>query len=329
MRYNRGAPEALMLLLALLLQTPAHAGSGPWVIGEGLGTVYVGLESQRLNRLAITVDGDRSVIDVGEGLSTIGVKAIGTLGLTPRIEIQAQVPFWHVQANRPDSQLCTDIGAAVGREACETTTSFGILEFRGKGLLLDEFFGAPFSLAIGPEFRWGELTQSTRERITNVGEGGLDAGGFVSIGRTGAIGDRGYWSGYLELVGRYRFPLRDTFPASLGDRNVPGSEFGATAEWIVAPRTRIAFGPLVTTLWRPFGVDWGDTDLTDPDRLGALRVFSLRAGGTVAVRGPRNAVATLTVLRTVYAENNPTDVLSVNVGVQTLLTPRRRSDDDN
>lgn len=318
-----------MWMLALGWIAPALAGSGPWVIGEGQGTVYVGVESQRLQRLAITSGGERTVIDVGEGLSAFGIKAIGTLGLTRHIELEGTIPFWHVQANRPDAPICAAIGADVGRESCETTTSIGVLQVRGKGLLLDEFFGRPVSLAVGAEIRSGAFTQETRERITNVGEGGLDTGAFVSVGRTGAIGDAGYWSAYVELLARYRFPLRRTFPESLGERPVPGSEFVATAEWIVAPRTRVAFGPVVGALYRPFGLDWGEVDLTDRDRLGALKVFNLRVGGTLAVRGPRNAVATVTVLRTIYADNNPTDVLSVTAGVQTLLTPRRRSAGDD
>lgn len=317
-----------MLSLAISMLTGAWAGSGPWILGPGQGTLYLGVESQRLNRLAIRVDGDRDVVDVGQGLSTFGVKAIGSLGLTSRFELQGTVPWWRVQANRADAPLCTQLGADVGREACETTTSVGTVELRGKGLLLDEFFGGPVSLAIGGEVRAGDFTMATRERLTNVGEGGLDTGAFVSLGRTGAVGRRGYWSGYVEVLGRYRFPVTRNLPPRLGERSVPGSEFTATGEWVISPRSRIAFGPLVTMLWRPFGVDWGDVDLTDQDRLGALRVFNARVGATFAVRGPGAVVATASVLHTAAAVNNPVDVLAVTAGVQAPFGNRRRTDAD-
>ncbi|MBX2803234.1 MAG: hypothetical protein KTR31_36475 [Myxococcales bacterium] len=306
---------------ALWMQTVAQAGSGPWVIGEGQGSVYIGAEAQRLTKLAIVVDGERSVIPVGEGLSSLAVKGIAAVGLTRRFELQASVPYWRVQANRPDAQLCVDLGLG----ACRTTSTLGIIELRGKGLLVDEFFGGPFSFALGTEVRVGDFTAATRERITNVGEGGLDTGVFVSMGRTGAVGSEGYWSGYLELLARYRFPLTRSFPDNLGTP-VPGSEFTGTAEFLVGPARRVAFGPIATSQWRPFGVDWGDTVLTDVDRLGALRVFNARVGGTIVIRGPFDLAASATVLQTVVAVNNPTDVLSVSAGLQTLIGKRNRND---
>lgn len=311
------------MLMTIALLSTALAGSGPWVVGEGQGTVYVGIESQRLTRLAIIDNGVRDVVDVGEGIVTFGVKAVGTVGLTRRVELQGVLPYYRVQATRPDHPLCLDLGASVGREACETTSSLGVIELRGKVLLVDEFFGGPLSLAVGPELRSGAFTLATRERITNVGEGDLDAGGFVSLGRTGALGEQGYWSAYVELLGRYRFPVRRVFPDSLGGRPVPGPELSAVAEWIVAPSRRVAFGPAASSLLRPLGFDWGEVDLSDPDRFGALRVFHVRVGGTLAVRGPRDVVLTATVLRTVFAQNNPTDVLSISAGLQTVLHPRR------
>ncbi len=319
---------ALLTSLLLTLPSPALAGSGPWVVGERQSTLFVGVESQRLNKLAITAEGERSVIDVGEGLSSFVAKAIGTVGVGPRFELQGTVPYWRVQANRPNVPLCTALGAEAGREACETTTGLGILELRAKGLLVDEFVAGPFSLAVGAELRFGDFTTGTRDRLTNLGEGGLDTGGFVALGRTGPLGGSGYWSAFLELLGRYRFPLTRDFPPRLGDRSVPGSEFAAIGECVFSPGGRVAFGPSVSALWRPFGVDWGDLDLTDVDRLGALRVFNARAGGTFAVRGPKNLVATATILHTVWAINNPSNVLSIGAGVQAQLGPSRRAGRD-
>ena len=311
-----------MLVLASVFVSLASAGSGPWVVGEGQASLYVGGEAQRLSQLAITVEGERDVIDVAEGISTVGLKGIATVGLTPRIELQGILPWWRVQATRPDHPLCE----ALGLGACRTTSSLGVVELRGKGLVLDEFFGAPVSLALGAEMRLGDFTYGTRERVTNVGEGALDAGAFLAVGRTGAVGARGYWSAYLEVLGRYRAPTTRDFPEANAGRSVPGSEFGATAEWVVGPRSRVAFGPVASVLWRPWGKDFGELDLTDRDRFGALRILTTRVGGTLAIRGPESLVATLSVLRTVVAINNPSDVLTVSGGVQTLIGRGRRGE---
>lgn len=305
-----------------VLQATAVAGSGPWVVGEGNTSVYVGAESQRLTRLAIQVDGNRDVVDVGEGLSSFGLKGIVTVGITPRFELQGIVPWWRIQANRPDAELCLTLGL----DACETTTTVGVLEFRGKVLLLDELFGAPLSVAVGSEVRVGDFTMPTRERITNAGEGGLDNGWFLTVGRTGRLGEgKGYWSGFVDVLGRYRFPNTRTYPNFEGDLAVPGSELGASAE-VVFGTPRVVVGPVATMLWRPGGLDWDAIDLSDRDRLAALRVLNVRVGGTAVVRGPRSLSASFTVLRTVVSRNNPSDVLSIGAGIQTLVKRRRRDD---
>ena len=298
----------------------AIAGSGPWVVGEGNTSIYVGGEAQRLSRLAIRVGGERSVIDVGEGISSLGLKGIVTVGLTPHLELQGVLPWWRVQANRPDAALCADAGLG----ACRTTTTVGVIELRAKLQVLDELFGAPLSLAVGPEARFGDFTLPTRQRFTNAGEGGFDAGGFLTVGRTGALGSRGYWSAYLEVLGRYRFPNTTTYPGFVGDQAVPGPEVAASAEWTVGER-RVVAGPVAVMLWRVSGEDWDGIDLTDPDRFAALRILNVRVGATAVVRGGRALSASLSVLQTVAAENNPSDAFSVSLGLQTLLT--RRSGD--
>jgi hypothetical protein len=286
----------------------ALAGSGPWVVGEGGLTVYVGTQAQRLSNLAIQVDGERDVVPVGEGLSSFGIKGIGTIGLGSRIDLQLSVPWYRVQTSRPDDPLC----GALGLGACETTQGIGIVETRLKGMLLNEFFGAPFSLAVGAELRNGDFTAPTRERITNLGEGSFDMGPFLDIGRTGSLG-QGYWSAWFEGAYRYRLPMTRSYPRI--DGGVPGSELVAATEVLFGPRTYMAFGPSGSAIWRPFGLDWGELDLTDPDRFGALKIAQARVGGTAIVRAGQ-VTGALSVQRTIYAYNNPTDTLFVSLGLQ-------------
>jgi hypothetical protein len=179
---------------------------------------------------------------------------------------------------------------------------------------VDEFVGAPLSLAIGADLRYGLFTSDTRQRVTNLGEGTFDAGPFVTVGRTGGLGS-GYWSGWISADGRYRVPNTRTYPQLTGTTSVPGSEFGASAELILSPRGRFGIGPNLGALWRPFGLDFYEVDLTDPDRFGALRVANVRVGGTAVVRG-KSVVLAGSVLQTIYGFNNPTDTFIVNLGLQ-------------
>ncbi|MEQ1502075.1 MAG: hypothetical protein ABMB14_07580 [Myxococcota bacterium] len=288
----------------------AIAGSGPWVVGDGGFTLYTGAESQRFAHLVPIIDGKREVIPVAEGVSTLGLKAIGTVGFGGRAEVQLAVPWYHVEASRADEALC--VALALG--ACETTEGIGIVESRVKGLVLDEFFGAPFSLSLAAELRFGQFTASDRERVTNLGEGTFDAGPVLAVGRTGGLG-KGYWSGWIEGSYRYRVPMTRNYPQTTGKDTAPGSEFTASTEVIVGPRTAYGFGPTASLLWRPFGRDFGALDLTDVDRFGALKVTNLRVGAVAVLRANRVSTSA-SVLRTVYASNNPTDGYVVSLGVQ-------------
>src|SRR5688572_16755328 len=98
----------------------ARAGSGPGVVGEGAGSLYVGAEVARFGKLRID-EGEEGVVDVDEGISRFGIKAIGSIGLAPRIEMQIAVPWYHVYANRSDGEICGALGEGAGLDACETT----------------------------------------------------------------------------------------------------------------------------------------------------------------------------------------------------------------
>ena len=304
-------PPTTTLLLATMALTPtAHAGTGPWVVGSGQASVYVGLESQRITRLAITVDGARDVIDVDQGVSSFGVKGIASLGITDRVEVEVGLPWWSVRANREDGPVC----AALGLDACEKVQGIGVVQARAKTLLLDEYFGSPFSLSLAADLRYGALTADTRARITNVGEGTTDLGPVLSVGRVGQLGGAGFFSTYLETGWRYRFPTTRDYPApGTTSLRAPQPEAWAQVEFL-AGSSRVSVGPAVSALTRG-GLDWGELDLADPDRFAALRFTSVRAGATAVVRNDANLAFSASVMRVVYAQNNPTDVLAVNVGV--------------
>jgi hypothetical protein len=299
----------------------AQAGSGPWIVGEGATSLYFGGESEQFHTLRYDA-GDDGTLEVGEGITKFGLKAIATVGLGPRIDLQFVLPWYNVQAKRPDAELCTVLGLS----ACATTRGIGLLEARGKGLLLDEFFGAPVSVATGFELRIGQFTLPTRERLTNLGVGTTDVGVFASIGRSGGLGN-GTWSAYLEGIGRYRVPTTQHYPHNTGTRAVPGSEVEASTQILVGPSPRFSIGPVVYALYRPEGREFEALDLTDPDRFAALRIGNVRVGGVAVVRSQGDVSASISVLRTVYAYNNPNDNFLVSIGMQVDTRFRRTLDD--
>lgn len=303
------------------LAASAWAGSGPWVVGQDGLTVFLGTEAQRIGHLAVQAGpGERDVVEVGEGVSAFRVKAIATLGIGNKVDLQLAVPWAHVETPREDHPLCLQLGL----QACHTTEGVGVLEARVKALAVDEFFGAPISVAVGGDVRYGLFTASTRQRVTNLGEGTFDVGPFVSLGRTNRLG-QGYWSGWLDLGYRYRVPNTDAFPALAGNDVVPGSEFTAGAELNFAPSRRFGFGPVAGALVRPWGRDWYEVDLTDEDRFAALRMANVRVGAQGIIRGDTMALA-VSFLQTVYGFNNPSDTFIVGVGVQFDGTVRRKGD---
>lgn len=300
-----------LLLLALLTSPFAQAGSGPWSLSPGDHSLYLGVEAQRFDHLALSSgSGADDVVQVSDGMQTFGVKAIASLGLLPRLEGEVILPWQTVRNNRPSDFPCD----ALGLNACEPTSGVGVIRARLKGQWLDQLVGAPLSAAIGTELRLGQLTSSTRQRITNRGEGTMDVGGFASFGRTGGLGN-GYWSAFLEGGGRYRSKNR-----SFDAVEAPGAEVWAEAELFLAPSRAIAIGPTASWLNRPAGVDIEEM-LADPgivldrDRLSALSIMSAQAGVKALVRTGTKVTTSVGVSRTIYAVNNPTDTWGVDLGL--------------
>ena len=70
---------------------------------------------------------------------------------------------------------------ALGQDTCATTNGVGVIRLGTKAQILDEVYGSPFSLSLGLDLRFGQLTQGTRERITNLGEGTFDVAPLLSV----------------------------------------------------------------------------------------------------------------------------------------------------
>ena len=284
---------------AALIAATAAAGSGPWVLGQGHHNLYVGTESQSYT--SYRVDGEDR--ELGDGFSTFGAQAIVGFGLSSRIEAEARVPWCRSRALDTSDDLCSGT-------RCSPSQGLGAFEIGVKGLLLDEVYGPPVSVSLGLELRQGELTAPTRDRLTNIGEGTVDVGPSLCVGRAAGVGERGVYaiSGKLGYRHRQAVDERDGEP-------VPGAEYIAQAEGVLGT-PEFSAGPSVLGLWRPNGVGFDEVDKSDPDWLASLAVSSVLAGGKLLISGDSHYVTlALSGYRSVAASNNPSDLWVVGAGV--------------
>ena len=144
-------------------------------------------------------------------------------------------------------------------------------------------------------------------RLTSLGDGGADLGTFVAFGRSGGLGESGVWSASSEVGWRYRF--KNT------TENIPGNEMFGDVEVLIGPSMWWKVGLVTIGLWRPNGEDLTTTDYDSPERFVALRARSVQSGGKLLLRSEQNWTLALSGLRTIYAQNVPSDELIVSAGL--------------
>lgn len=304
-----GAARAAVAVAMIGVSGTAAAGSGPWVIGPGDQSLYLGVESQRIDTLVVNQRSGTEDLDVDARITTFGVKGILSYGLASRLEAEVAVPYYRVWMARDDLPPCGGLGLG----ECVPTQGIGVIEGRVKALVADELAGSPVSVAAGGHLRLGAFTHDTRQRLTNLGEGSTDFGAFASVGLSRGLA-KGYWSGFLELEALYRTPNTVSFPHADGDARAPGPELLASTDVLFAPTGTVALGPSASVLWRPVGLDWYELDFTDPDRFAVLRVLSPRIGGKLVLRGSSRVALSASAYKAVATVNNPTPFL-VSAGV--------------
>lgn len=293
------------LLILLQLLPAAVAGSGPWTVSGGYGSLYLGAEVQDFNTLALSSGLQApDAIEVDDGVETLGVKFIATYGLVERLELDLEVPFQEARAQTTGGPVCE----LLALDACKTTRGLAAVRGRVKGLVVDELGASPVSVAVYGEARLGSHTADERARITNLSEGTNDLGLGLSLGRGGSVG-RAVGYAYAEGLARYRLANTTTDDG----RPVPGFELLAEAEALAGTAT-VMVGPAVAFWTRPRGDDFEEVDLTSTDRLSLLNGTSLRVGGKLIVRSPYRVSLVLSGYGTVYAVNNP-DPLLLGVGL--------------
>ncbi|MCO4746653.1 MAG: hypothetical protein KC912_17800 [Proteobacteria bacterium] len=291
----------LALVMALLASPAAEAGGGPWTLsGDDLST-YVGVSYTRW-RTFLGGEGAEAV-KLPSAVTRTDLGGEVTYGLLTSVDVEVRGGIGWSGIGRADADICAQ------DTACDSTLSLTPIRARGKVRLLDELRGAPFTLAVGPEVRFGDFTREQRMRVTALGDGQTDVALFASVGRLGGLGSMSY-STYIEGIGRHRLASTEI----LGQK-VPADEISASGEFLLYPTPNVSAGLAVDALHSIGGLDFGEVPLDDPDRFTALSVTSVKLGGKIGVRSVQNTTLSISVLGTLYAENNPADFFTVGVGI--------------
>ncbi len=300
-------------VLAWTCSTTALAGSGPWVVSEGETSIFLGTEAQRFGQLTQSSGkGADDVIDTDDGIETTFVKGVLSHGIRKGIELEIDVPWARVEANRPAGDLCNLLGPTT----CSRTQGLAPVGLQVKGLVLDELYGAPVSMSVSATARLGQWTGPKRARVTNLGEGTTDVGAALAVGRSGGIG-QGFWSAYVDT--EYRYRMNNVANAS---PPVPGYEIIVEAEALVGARSWWSVGPTICWFERPQGVDVEDLLTTpnlavDIDRFARLNARAVRVGGKLLIRSSERTTLALGGFATAAAINNPVVAgASIGLGLQ-------------
>lgn len=292
------------LLWAALLGSGAQAGSGPWTLPRGAQNLYVGVGLSRFSEV-VSPEG---TVDLGDVRGTT-LKAIGTVGLLDGVEVELSVPWTRNVHLAPDAGACAS--GMWSRDFCSPSAGLAPLQGTLKGRLLDEGALQPVTASLAASVRTSAPTAHFRHRLTAPGDGQTDYGAIGSVGRTGQLGDGGWYTASASAAYWYRTALS----ADGGDR-VPADQVEWSLRTLLAPGRALGLGPVVTGFHRLGGIDLGDLDPADDNGFPALDAAQVKVGGELLLAGASRVSLSVTALSTVWAENNPVDtrVLSFGVG---------------
>lgn len=296
--------------LLLLSVSPAQASEGPWTTSPGLHNIYLGLIGERFQ--CFEADG-RSSSACGSGLGTkvpvaqVGAKVFYRTGLNKKTDVAIGVPVGQSFTTEPTSSSQYDTTAGVG-------TIQGRIR-RRIGSLGDVGF------ATGAGLKTGALHRSTRDRITNLGEGSTDLTGSLYMGSTG-LSLRRFHTSSIDLSYTYR--LAQTADSAVG--RIPADEINATAVSLLAVSSKLGLGLSADAAWRLWGQQLTPEKLvvSGDDRWAALAAAQVKLGGRIVIYpGERAPYLQLSAMRTVWARNNPLDTTQLEIAMGIDLGRRK------
>lgn len=277
-------------MLAGWLST-AVAGDDPWIAPPQTTNVYVASVGERFANFVGT---DLTPKAVQSPIYNVGGKVYVRHGLGSNMDFSIDAPF---------SRAWASGGTSSG--LYQPTMGVGLLqaELRRRWLGQD----APLSASTRLAVRSGVLHQSPRGRLTNLGEGTTDVGVGVGVGRL-SIAGRSFVTLDAGATYWYRSALED---------DVPADEVTWSSNLTFSTSSKFGFGFASSGLHRLGGQDLGAVSVVDADnQWAALNAQQIKVGGRLSLySSERFPSMSLSVLRAVWARNNPIDTTVVEIGM--------------
>jgi hypothetical protein len=301
-----GSPDysgVKMTFFVLLLSTASVlASEGPWTTPTSVHNLYLGLFREQFRCFeAMGKESSEcgSGLPVPSAVQQAGIKIFYRYGIDRNWDFAVAAPFGKSQMAEPS-----------GQPVQAPTTGVGLVESRIRRRLGST---GPMDWSASAGVRSGALHRETRGRITNLGEGTTDFAGTVSTGSTGLLGPRFYTASW-DATYYYRLPLQ--VDDELG--GIPGDELRLSSVFDYAFSSRMGLGVSVDGFHRLTGaeLDFGKIAEYGDDRWAALAASQVKVGGRIMMY-PQGAMPYLQLgaQRVVWAKNNPTDSLFIEVAM--------------
>lgn len=194
-------------------------------------------------------------------------------------------------------------------------TGIGFAEVASKITLLQEGV-APVTASVRPAIRVGLHHAEQRGKLHNIGEGTLDFGVGLALGKLEYVGMGFYW---FDMGIRYWHRVSASFDLSAPPS--PDMMFDANVGYSFHPS--FAVSATVAGIQRLGGEDYPATEADSIDQWAALEITQIKTGGKLSYFATEKMTIDLVGLRSIFAINNPVDELYVGVGINYFQPPSR------
>jgi hypothetical protein len=258
--------------------------------------VYVGANYSTFSNYVVGADESEGSLD---SIDTILGRLLCNTGLVDRVDIEVSIPVANVSQGEKSNTGLGNVDAAI------------------KYRLLNESDGRPVSLSVYAGAGTGAAHRDSRGDMHNLGEGTTDVFAGLGVGRLG-IWSQGQWWARFNIQYRYRLALQ-----TVDGQKIPADDIVDSFD--AGLQVHPLFGLAVSAhgFYRLGGYDIGEwpSDLDSDNKWAALDAGSLLAGGKLLVYATDFNTISLSMLRTVWAKNNPTDTLVVSAGATIYFAP--------
>lgn len=289
-----------MLPFLLSVFAPHALAVSPSPLQMGAYNVYLGVSHGKWSQFR--ANGDPS--NLPAPVTDKGVTAYYAVGVSDRMDIGLNIPV---------QQTSMGEGAPSG-EMYASTTGLAATSVNSRILIAREGDALPLTISGIGSFRVGSYHAETRDRLTNIGEGSIDFGAGLLLGRVLLAGPGTLW---IEAGGQYWRRI----PASFGTTidKYPGDDITYSSEVGYSFHPKVGVAAVVDGYQRLSGVDYpalaNDSTIPVEEQWTALRGAQMKAGGKLNFYATEKFTVSSSYLTAVSAVNNPIDERVIGFGV--------------